>query len=55
MHKSIVFEDNNACLEIANNPEQYRPQTKHIGIKYHHFANQIKNGHVAVEKIDTKE
>jgi hypothetical protein len=55
MHKSIVFEDNSACLEIANNPEQYRPRTKHIGIKYHHFADQIKNGNVAVEKIDTKD
>ena len=31
-----VFEDNNGALELANDPK-FRPRTKHIGIKYHHF------------------
>ena len=54
MFESTVYEDNMGCLEIASNPEQYRPRTKHIGIKWHHFRDQIAAGHVKIEKIDTK-
>jgi hypothetical protein len=54
MHQSTVFEDNTGCLEIANNPDQFRPQTKHIGIKWHHFCDALKNGSIVVKKIDTK-
>jgi hypothetical protein len=53
MHKSVIFEDNMGCLEIASKPDQYRPRTKHIGIKWHHFRDQVANGHVVIEKIDT--
>lgn len=54
MHKSVVHEDNSGCLEIASKPEQYRPRTKHIGIKWHHFRDQVASGQVVIEKIDTK-
>jgi len=53
MFKSIVYEDNMGCLEIASKPEQYRPRTKHIGIKWHHFRDQVASGQVEIEKIDT--
>ena len=32
---------------------KYRPRTKHIGIKYWHFRDQIASGHIVVEKIHT--
>ena len=47
-----VFEDNNGALELANTP-RYRPRTKHIGIKYHHFRDHVKRGVIKIEKIDT--
>jgi hypothetical protein len=53
LHQSTIYEDNTGCLELANNPEQFRPRTKHIGIKWHHFRGTVKNGSVVVEKIDT--
>ena len=37
MHQSTIFEDNTGCLELANKPDQFGLQTKHIGIKWHHF------------------
>ena len=52
-YRSIVYEDNAGCLEIAMNPEQYRPRTKHIGIKWHHFRDQIASGALEIQKIDT--
>jgi hypothetical protein len=54
MHQSTVYEDNTGCLELANKPDQFRPRTKHIGIKWHHFRDAVKNGSVTVKKIDTK-
>ena len=35
---STVFEDNNGAIELANEPK-YRPRTKHINVKYHHFRD----------------
>ena len=48
-----VFEDNNGALELAKTP-RLRPRTKHISLKYHHFRDQVKNGKVKIEAIDTK-
>jgi len=53
LHQSTIYEDNTGCLELANKPDQFRPRTKHIGIKWHHFRDAVKNGSVVVEKIDT--
>ena len=53
-HRLVVYEDYAGCLESAMNPDQYRPRTKHIGIKWHHFRDQIAAGHIFMEKIDTK-
>ena len=51
---SSVFEDNNGALELAKEPK-YRPRTKHIAIKYHHFREHVKNEKIRVLAIDTKE
>jgi hypothetical protein len=53
LHQSVVYEDNTGCLELVNKPDQFRPRTKHIGIKWHHFRDAVKNGSVVVKKIDT--
>ncbi len=49
-----LFEDNNGALELATKP-RYRPRTKHIAIKYHHFREHVQNGKVTIEHIDTKD
>ena len=33
---STLFEDNTGTLQLATEPK-YRPRTKHICTKYHHF------------------
>ena len=48
-----VFEDNNGALELANKPK-FRPRTKHIGVKYHHFRDNVKSGKIEVLPIDTR-
>jgi hypothetical protein len=52
--KCKLFEDNNGALELARAPK-YRPRTKHIAIKYHHFREHVKKGLVSINAIDTKE
>ena len=54
MHTSEVHEDNAGCIVLANSDE-YRPRTKHLAIKWHHFKDQVRNGFVKVTKIDTKD
>jgi hypothetical protein len=49
-----LFEDNNGALELAKSP-RYRPRTKHIAIKYHHFREHVTKGKVSIKPIDTKQ
>ena len=49
-----LFEDNNGALELATAP-RYRPRTKHIAVKYHHFREHVRNGKVSIKPIDTLE
>jgi len=48
---SKVFEDNNACIVLATTEMQFKPCTKHISIKYHHFHDQVKNGTLEIVKV----
>ena len=48
-----LFEDNNGALELARAPK-YRPRTKHIALKYHHFRDHVKSGKVQILPVDTK-
>jgi hypothetical protein len=52
--KCRVFEDNEGALEMARSPK-FRPRTKHINIKYHHFHDSIESGKIIMSAIDTKE
>lgn len=49
-----LFEDNNGALTLAKDPK-YRPRTKHIALKYHHFRSYVKSGEIEVLPIDTKD
>ena len=37
------------------NTHKYRPRTKHLNVKLHHFRDYIDSGQITVHKIDTKE
>ena len=50
---SEIHEDNSGCVVLAND-DQYRPRTKHLAIKWHHFKDQVRNDNLKVSKIDTK-
>jgi hypothetical protein len=49
-----VFEDNNGALEMAT-AHKLRPRTKHINIKYHHFREAVRDGHIPSHTISTHE
>jgi hypothetical protein len=49
-----AFEDNEGALEMARSPK-FRPRTKHINNKYHHFHDSIESGKIQMHGIDTKE
>jgi len=51
---STIFEDNAGALELARCPKM-RPRTKHIGVKYHHFRDHVKNGNVNIQAISTSD
>ena len=48
-----VYEDNRGALELAKEPK-FRPRTKHIATKYHHFRNAVAKGQIKILPIDTK-
>jgi hypothetical protein len=51
--QSTVFEDNDACLKFAQMP-RLTPRTKHIGIPYHWFREQVESLQIRLERVDTK-
>ena len=49
---SSLFEDNAGTLQLATEPK-YRPRTKHIGVKYHHFRQYVKKKIITIKAINT--
>ena len=49
-----VFEDNSGALEIATN-HKYRPRTKHISVKHHHFRDYVTRGEILISKVGTED
>ena len=49
-----VFEDNSGAVEMART-HKYRPRTKHLNVKLHHFRDYVTRGEISIHKIDTKE
>ena len=52
--KCKVFEDNSGALEMART-HKFRPRTKHLSVKLHHFRDYVTRKEITVHKIDTKE
>ena len=34
---------------------KYRPRTKHVNVKYHHFRDYVDKGEITISAISTKE
>ena len=49
-----VFEDNSGALEMAR-VHKYRPRTKHLNVKLHHFRSYVESKEVSMHPIDTTE
>ena len=47
-----VFEDNSGTLEMAR-VHKFRPRTKHINTKLHHFRSYVESGEIEIHPIDT--
>ena len=49
-----VFEDNAGAIEMAKD-DKFRPQTKHINVKFHHFCDYVEKGVIDIEYIKSEE
>jgi hypothetical protein len=49
---STVFEDNKGCIDLITAPTM-RPRSRHIAIKYHHFREYERQGHIKIQWIST--
>jgi hypothetical protein len=49
---STVFEDNKGCVDLIATPTM-RPRSRHISIKYHHFREHVRKGHICIRWIST--
>jgi hypothetical protein len=50
--KCKVFEDNSGALEMAR-VHKYRPRTKHLNVKLHHFRSYVESGQIEIHPIST--
>ena len=48
--KCEVFEDNSGALEMAK-VHKYRPRTKHLNVKLHHFRDYVEQGKIILKSI----
>jgi hypothetical protein len=49
-----VLEDNSRALELAK-VAKYRPRTKHLNNRLHHFRSYVESGQISINKINTLE
>ena len=48
-----VFEDNVGALEMARE-HKFRPRTKHMHIKYHHFRSYVDSKQISIDHLNTE-
>ena len=51
---STLFEDNAGTLQLATE-YKFRPRTKHMCVKYHHFRQYVKKKVISIRAIDTND
>jgi hypothetical protein len=49
-----VFEDNSGALEMAK-IHKYRPRTKHLNVRLHHFRDYVERGEISIHDIATQD
>lgn len=49
---TAIFEDNNGCIKVANNPIT-SPRTKHIQVKFFYVRERVLRREVELVDIDT--
>ena len=49
-----VFKDNSGALEMAR-IHKYRPRTKHLNVRLHHFRDYVERGEITIHPISTHE
>ena len=47
-----VFEDNSGALEMAR-VHKFRPRTKHLNVKLHHFRSYVESGAITLHAISS--
>lgn len=47
-----IYEDNNGCISIANNPSSHK-RSKHIDIKYHFSREQVEENTIILHHLST--
>jgi len=47
---SRIFEDNASCIILAYS-DGTKPRTRHLSLKWHHFKDQVKQGHIIISKV----
>jgi hypothetical protein len=47
-----LYEDNSGAIEILRH-KKYRPRTKHLLVKLHHFCNYVTCGEISIHPIWT--
>jgi hypothetical protein len=52
--KCCVFEDNNGVLLLATN-QRITNRTKYFQVKWHFFWSHVRDGTIAIIKVDTQE
>ena len=51
-HRTIMYEDNQACQKLVETHKQYR-KTKHIDIKYHFVRDHYRKGDILIKYCST--
>ncbi len=54
MSATTLFEDNQPCIQIANNPGT-SARTKHIALRYHAVRERVANGEVKLVYVPTED
>jgi hypothetical protein len=52
---SNVYEDNSACIVLATTDSTFKPRTKHISLKFHHFQDHVRNGNLRILKVNSEQ
>jgi hypothetical protein len=50
----VIFEDNQSCIKIANNPELHG-RSKHIDVRYHFVQEKVERNEITIKYCNTTE